>query len=519
MIRHTLLFALVISLAIYAFRDWFKSLCGLILLMSVIEHPDMPKTMLGIQGLNPWNVLLLFVVLGWLTSRGREGLTWDMPLHMNLLLVAYCLLVVIGFGRMLFDRHGSYTPIAIPLEEYSSSYIFSEYFVNTFKWVVPGLLLFDGCRSRERFNLALLSTLAIYFLLALQVIKWMPITSVLHGDELTARSSKILLKQVGYHRVNLSMLLGGASWAIFSTRVLRQGGKALMVLGASVIVLYGQALTGGRTGYAAWMAVGLVLCLLRWRRYLLLVPVLIAVIVAVVPGVEERMLQGFTPETRDYNAVGATTSGDQEKPDDYTITAGRTLIWPYVIDLIKQRPWVGYGRLAMVRTGLKDYLWTELAENFPHPHNAYLELLFDNGWVGFCIVIPFYLAVLGHAFVLFRDSRSPIFVAIGGTASALVMALLFASVGSQTFYPREGAVGMWCAIGLVLRVSVERSRALAIAAALVRKVRATAPSAPATLPAPPPLAAPPPVPPSPASPPARRPTLVTLDGLLWARPA
>jgi hypothetical protein len=38
------------------------------------------------------------------------------------------------------------------------------------------------------------------------------------------------------------------------------------------------------------------------------------------------------------------------------------------------------------------------------------------------------------------------------------LALLFAAMGSQTFYPREGAVGMWCAIGLMLRVYVQRAR-------------------------------------------------------------
>jgi len=31
-------------------------------------------------------------------------------------------------------------------------------------------------------------------------------------------------------------------------------------------------------------------------------------------------------------------------------------------------------------------------------------------------------------------------------------------MGSQTFYPREGSVGMWAAIGLLLRVWVERKK-------------------------------------------------------------
>ena len=64
---------------------------------------------------------------------------------------------------------------------------------------------------------------------------------------------------------------------------------------------------------------------------------------------------------------------------------------------------------------------------------------------------------------LFKDSRSGTFIAAGGVTAALTVALLVAGLGSQTFYPREGSVGMWCAIGLMFRVSVERRKALAAA--------------------------------------------------------
>ena len=102
----------------------------------------------------------------------------------------------------------------------------------------------------------------------------------------------------------------------------------------------------------------------------------------------------------------------------------------------------------MRRTGLATFLLEELGESFPHPHNAYLEWLLDNGVVGFVLMMPFYVVVLALSTSLLRDSRSPVFVAAGGAALALVLALLVGSVGSQTFYPREGAVGMWAAIGL-----------------------------------------------------------------------
>jgi O-antigen ligase len=115
----------------------------------------------------------------------------------------------------------------------------------------------------------------------------------------------------------------------------------------------------------------------------------------------------------------------------------------------------------MTRTGLAALLMAKENETFPHPHNAYLEMLLDNGWVGLLLVLPFYLVILARSLSLFARSRIPLHIIAGGVASALVLALLVASYGSQTFYPREGSVGMWCAIGLMLRVSVERARARA----------------------------------------------------------
>ena len=66
MIRYTLLTTAILFLAAYAWRDWYKVLCALIVMMAFVEHPDMPKEMFGIPGMNPWNVLLLAVLASWL---------------------------------------------------------------------------------------------------------------------------------------------------------------------------------------------------------------------------------------------------------------------------------------------------------------------------------------------------------------------------------------------------------------------------------------------------------------------
>jgi O-antigen ligase len=439
MIRLVFLSAALLVVGLYAWKDWYKSLCALIVLMAFLEHPDMPKSMFGIQGLNPWNLLLLVIIWAWLAQRGREGLVGYPPGAFVLLLLAFVVVVTTAFVRLMIDRQALLTDVG-------TAGLVSEYLVNTLKWIIPGLLLFDGCRSRSRFLWAVFSILSLYVLLSLQVIRWMPFDALVSQDLLARRSQKILRGEIGYYRVDLSVMLAGASWALFAAQslVVSLHRRTLMLISV-LLVVFAQALTAGRGGYFAWAVVGLSLTLLRWPRYLLLAPVL-AIALSLVPGVSGRLLEGF---------LDTKTSASEEFDLD-TLTAGRSNIWPPVIDKIAREPIAGYGRAAMERTGLSTAIESE--ELVRNPHSAYLEMLLDNGLVGLAVTLALFAYILAHSLTLTRDARSPVFVAIGAATCALVIAQLAGSITGQSFYPREGTLGMWCAIGLMLRVSVERAR-------------------------------------------------------------
>ena len=110
----------------------------------------------------------------------------------------------------------------------------------------------------------------------------------------------------------------------------------------------------------------------------------------------------------------------------------------------------------MLNTGLAVRIWKQYGESFPHPHNTYLQWIFDNGLFAFMAVILFYLIVMRGSVSLFLDNNDPECRAIGGVTLALVGALLIAGMGSQSFYPREGSMPMWAAMGLALRCYVQR---------------------------------------------------------------
>jgi len=457
MVRLTILFSMIAFICAYAFRDWYKSLCALILMMAFIENPEMPKGLLGIQGLSVWNMVLLCVCIGCAMKWKEEGLKWDMPQKITVLLSLFIALIVIAYVRFIVDLDGMREYSVIANKSFDSILGHtSNHLINPLKWLAPAALLFIGCRSEERFRLGLYTLLGMYVLLALQIIRWMPIGDLVGGEDFAERALRVLAKEMGYHRVDLSMILGGAFWAIVAARTYLQSILAkMMVPGLLAITFLGQALTGGRAGYVTWAGVGFAMAWLKWRRYLILAPIAAILMIGFVPAIKDRMMQGFdedSVDTRSHNVEAEWI--DDGDYDFYTVTAGRVIAWPFVVEKIVQRPIIGYGRRAMQREGVATRLLTELGESFPHPHNAYLQWTFDNGIIGLIIVMTMFIHFGIYAMRLLRDKESAEAVAAGGACFALMLALAIAAIGSQTFYPREGTVGMWCAIGLMMRVHV-----------------------------------------------------------------
>lgn len=439
MIRTTLLLLLVAFFSAYAWKDWFVSLCMAILLMAVVQHPDFPGNIAGVQGLNPWNFLILNVMLAWYRYRASEGEAWDMPPLASRLWLGFLLVILVGVVRLLVSDY--------PEVGFTTGMVFSEYLINTVKWVIPGLLLFDACRTRQRAAISLGVILSLYFLLGLQVVRWMPLSEMGGSADMASRASKLIQNEIGYNRVTLSMMLAGASWSTLAALpLLRKNTHRLILLAAGVTIILGQALTGGRTGYVTWVAIGIALAGLRWRKLLLILPVGLAIIATTMPSVRDRMLQG----------VGGKEGNFKVGTSAYEMTSGRDIAWPVVIDKIAKAPLMGYGRQGMVTSGARDFLMINYNESFPHPHQAYLEQLLDNGLTGFLIVIPLFLLMFFRSVPLVLERNDPLVCAVGCAGFCMISALMIGAFGGQTFYPREGAVGMWAAMGLVLRVSVQR---------------------------------------------------------------
>lgn len=444
--RDLLLWGIVFFFSLYAFKNWFAPVPILILMMAIYGNSEMPGSIAGIQGLNPWNILVFVTFLAYLAQKKQESAFWDMDGKATLLFIIYFMAIIVSAFRLMADQK---TLLFYGVEQGTAS-LFSEYIFNPIKFLIPGYLVFVGARTPERRKIILWAIILVHLGIAVLTIRSIPISAVTSGDDLTQVGLKVLQKKFSWSKVHTAMLLGCGAWAVlFASHFLFANKRRYLSLALFAVMILALALTGGRMGYAVWIILGSVFAFTRWKKGIFILPVAVVIVFSALPSVSERLLQGTS--TYGQEIIIENTS---------TVTSGRTVAWPVALDRISQSPLLGYGGMAMVRTGAT----AEVAEisnipegdrGFPHPHNAYLRILLDSGVVGAIPVLLLWWMILMRSYKLCGEVGTES-DAIGITSFCLVMGLCLAALGSQDFYPVHGTIALWAAIGLALRVYIDK---------------------------------------------------------------
>ncbi len=454
MIRYTLLWLLVSFVCVYSFKDWFKALCLALPLLAFLERPDMPRAILDISGANPFNLMLGFILLGLASQKAKENLRWPVDKTVTRLMIAYAIILAISTFRGMMDP-GAMREVALYLGKAlpSKKQYFIDGYLNTFKWAIPGLLFCYGAINRQRVEWAAWSIMATGLFLSLQVISKMA-PAFIGADDLATRALRVLDRDLGYHRVDLATITGSVSWGFLLMKPLaRNQLQSMAMTGGFVICAMALIGTGGRAGMLAWAAAGFVIGFFKWRRMLLLGPVFGIIAILTVPGLQERVLEGFTEDSHESAAAkrGLDTI-DSSGRDTFAVTSGRVVVWPRVIDKIMEEPLKGHGRSAMQRTGITAGLLDVLGTmSFGHPHNAYLELFLDVGLIAAIPILAFFGILGWRCLKYFITRTNTLNGAVAGLALGFLVVQSVAAMGSMSFYPKIGAVLLWSVIGLALR--------------------------------------------------------------------
>lgn len=503
MLRFSILAVFLVCVWTYAFRDWFVSLCALILFTALTQNPNLRWTFGDIPGLNPWNITLLLITLAWAMDRLQGQRPWAMPPIAWLILVSYILIIVTSYVRLAFDLD------SIPAETggFATLDALSDYLINPMKYLVAGLLLADGCRTRARMRSALATVLLLGVVYGLLVLKHVPITELAGGGNMM-RNRHLIDKLIGLHANDMGKVLTATLWGLFvsfqfwSRPDPRAGGTSTsprtvedlagadvgatsrnivtillrffatfqqwtrlphrnIAVACGIVLFLGMALCFSRAAYLTFVALGFCLACIRWHKLLLIAPIAMVVILIAMPGIIDRMSMGFS----DDDLGGSGTNWD-------VVTAGRSgMLWPPVIEEIGRAPLFGYGRLAMFRTDVYDVIQVRQGVVPTSPHNGYLEILLESGLVGLVSVLAVYLGVVAMAIPMIRRSNDPLQIAVGGLGLVFSLGCLITAMSGAMLLPDQGQLSTMCAFALTLRLWCDRRTARMHADAIERQRR------------------------------------------------
>jgi O-antigen ligase len=416
----------------------------LVLLLPISRSYVFPHAMLGITGLNPFN-LLLAATFGsaLLQALFDGGLRQLVPRPLLWLYI-----VPMAIAALLGLRH---VPDIAPaffmygmLEFKDGPGYLREMLVKPLQLVVFALMLGAAVARSARPERFLAPTLLSIWLMGVLVIVFV-VQSGVGLDSLSSGSSRGFLSALGLHANDLGRLYAIAyALLLFTFAGTKDGGFRLALLATMLLVVVALVLTFSRGAYFGFAVVNVLFLL--WRanaRTLALIVLACAGAALVLPGaVYERMATGFG------GGLNAISAGRIEG------------IWlPLVPDLLRN---------PLFGNGLGSILWSEAMRKTDgvaiigatHPHNAYLQVFLDMGIAGLLLIG----AYIFHAWKGFRDlsadpSLSPVLRGFfQGAAAGLVCFLLSAFTDSR-FTPVPEQVFLWLAIGMMYGVRRKREEA------------------------------------------------------------
>jgi O-antigen ligase len=445
--RENILYLIVAALAVYAWRDWFISVCALIVLSALSKHPDMPRMLWDMNGANPLNILLATVVVAWVVTRKTGSFARPCSRYVVVVCTLYTVVLVVSFLRAFVDTE-SLRRMAWAMP---TRFIFAtECLVNPLKYLVLALMVFDGARTRRNLLLGYGAVIAQVLVFVVLTIRYIPLECLF--EHAGSRHGEILYryrfqKFIGFHANDLALVLVAGFWALAASvpllRMRRWWWKAGAVVAGTMIAL-SIALTNSRAGYLAFVGVGVLFGVLRYRWLVVVLPLALLLVLLVFPSVVDRISLG----------LGSVDASGAEATDWDEVSAGRvTVLWPPTIDEICNAPVAGQGRLAIWRTSLYERFKEPDGSCTGHPHNAYLEMLLDSGAIGLVITLLCFVGFPALAYARRHEEdgllATILYAGLAGAGTILIM-----GTSGQTFWPREGTNTIFWIYALMMAGSV-----------------------------------------------------------------
>ncbi len=419
---------------VFILRDFRIGVVLLIVLLPISRSYVFPHAMLGITGLNPFNLLLA----GTLGSCLLHGLFDGSIRRFMPRLLLWLYIVPILVAGALGSRHvGEIAPgfyMYEMLQFHNTAGYIRELVAKPLMMVVFALLVGAAVsRSEKPENLLIPTWISIWVMGVMVVVFFFQ--SGLAIDTLASSSSRGVLSALGMHANELGRLYAVAyALLLFTWAETKKPGLRLALLASMGLVVAALILTFSRGAFLGFIVVNVLFLL--WRRNaktVILLGLLAAGTLLALPGaVYDRIATGFG------SGLNAISAGRIEG------------IWLPLLPEVLRSPVYG--------NGLGSILWSEAMRRTDgvtvlgttHPHNAYLETVLDMGIAGLLLVCAYFAHVWSGFRALSLDPAvSPTLRGFFLGSTAGLASFLIAGITDSSLAPRSEQAFLWLAIGMM----------------------------------------------------------------------
>src|SRR4051812_10776126 len=450
----------------FILRDFRIGVALLIVLMPISRSWMFPHAMLGVTGLNPFNLLLVATVgsllLHGLSEKNRGPLV-PRPL-LWLYIVPIIAAGVLGSGHV--NEIPSFLLDGNVIEFENASGYFRDMVMKPLIMVVFALVVGAAVARSDKPERFLYPAVAAIWVMSALVIVFVLLSGTSLKD-MAGSESREVLSALGMHANSLGRLYVSAyALLLFTWAESKSSGFRLALLVSMVVVVVALVLTFSRGAFLSFVLVNVLY--LVWRRNArtwMLFGLLAACVLVALPGaVYDRVLMG----------VG---SGSVD-----TISAGRIdYLWLPLLPELARSPIYGHG--------LGSIMWSEPMRTgggitflpVEHPHNAYLQAVLDMGIIGLVLLCAYFWHVWKGLRALSRDAAlSPTLRGFYAGSAAGLASLLLSYFTDSSLTPGVEQSFLWLSVGMMYghaSKALHSARAAAKDHAAVRSYRAGPPHA------------------------------------------
>ena len=422
----------------FILRDFRIGVVLLIVLMPISRSWVFPHAMLGITGLNPFN-LLLVATLGSYMLRGLSAQPMGRFVPRGLLwLYIVPILVAAAMGSFHVHEIPSFLLENEVIEFDSVAGYVRDVVLKPLMMVIFAMLVAAAAAHSEKPEKFFIPAVVAVWVMSMMVIVFVAMSGI-SLKEMASSESREFLSALGLHANALGRLyVAGYAILLFVWIDAKDPRFRFVLLVSMMLAAVALVLTFSRGAFLSFILVNFLFVL--WRRsaktWIVFGVLAVCVLLILPAAVYERVATGF---------------GNGFDSGAGAITAGRVeFLWLPLLPEVLRSPIYGHG--------LSSILWSEPMRAgggvtflaVEHPHNGYLQALLDMGVIGLVLMCAFFVHVWRGLRAL---STNPGFSPelrgfyLGSAAALASLLLSYATDSSLTPGPEQSF--LWLAIGMM----------------------------------------------------------------------